>query len=338
MEDSSLKEIFASLNPNAEKVFVVPLIRYSHKQSDYLYLLYEELIEDGKLDIQSISVFNHFKLITGILRNRNAILHYHWLEFQDFKSLLGMPWKMICIYLFHKMGGKLVWTLHNEFPHDQKYLGLHSYLHQKMAKWADVLHVHCETALHKMKNRLDAEEEKFRIVAHPEFPASPIDKETAIQNLNEQYDLRLLPDEPILLMFGNISRYKQIEKAATIVESLETDCKLIVAGPVKKGNLDLFRELKTISENGERLILIPDFIPENKVSWFYSASDICLFNYREILSSGGYHMAQAYQKTIIAPRMGCLKEEANKSNVILFDEESELKSLLTDQLKALRNG
>jgi hypothetical protein len=49
-------------------------------------------------------------------------------------------------------------------------------------------------------------------------------------------------------------------------------------------------------------------------------------------------MAQAYQKIIIAPSMGCLTEETNKPNVLLFEKELELKSLLTDQLKALRNG
>ncbi|MEX0845933.1 MAG: hypothetical protein WD022_11660, partial [Balneolaceae bacterium] len=212
MEPTSLEEIYASVNKDAKKVYVVPLIRYSHKHSDYLYLLYEDIIQNNKYEISSISVFNHFKLLSGAITHKNAILHYHWLEFQDLKSLFGMPWKIMCVYLFQKLGGNIVWTLHNEFPHDQKYLTLHLFLHKKMAEWADILHVHCEAAIEIMSSRLEAPKEKFRIIPHPEFPAQPIEKERAIDNLNTEFQCQLATGIPILLMFGNISLYKQIDQ------------------------------------------------------------------------------------------------------------------------------
>ncbi len=338
MEATSLKEVYASINNDARNIYVVPLIRYSHKKSDYLYLLYQDLIESSDYDIQSISVFNHFKLVVGILSNRQAILHYHWLEFQDFKSLLGMPWKMFCIFLFHKLGGKVVWTLHNEFPHDQKYLGLHRFLHRKMASWSDVLHVHCRKAMQIMSNRLEAPKEKFELIPHPTFPAEPIDKSVARQNLNEHYNCELKPDLPVILMFGNISRYKQIEKVADLVIDFDFECKLLVVGPVKKGNVKLFDTLKEKQKQSSRIQIIPQFIDESRVPWFYSAADLCAFNYREILSSGGYHMAKAYQKQIIAPDMGCLSEERDEANVELFTTPEELKQLLEQHLKAIANG
>lgn len=338
MEATSLDEIYASVHPDAETIYVVPLIRYSLKKSDYLYLLYEELIKGEKYTIESISVLNHFKLVAGILRNKNAILHYHWLEFQDFKSLLGMPWKMACIYLFKKLGGTIVWTLHNEFPHDQKYLGLHRYLHKKMAQWSDALHVHCKTAVAKMSPRLNAPVEKFNLVPHPEYPVHPIPKEEALDKLNTHLQRKISSDKPLLLMFGNISRYKQIEKVADIVMGLETECKLLIVGPIKKGNMELYEELEDKQKRSERIRIVPDFISEEHVPWFYSAADICVFNYREILSSGSYHMAQAHHKTIIAPNLGCLSEEQKQPNVHLFETPGELVKLLNQQIKALGNG
>ncbi|MEQ8525505.1 glycosyltransferase [Gracilimonas sp.] len=338
MEVTSLKEIYASVNEDARIVYVVPLIRFSHKKSDYLYLLYKELIEGKEYDIQSISVFNHFKLVAGILSNRQAILHYHWLEFQDFKSLLGMPWKMLCLYFFHKLGGNIVWTLHNEFPHDQKYLGLHSYLHKKMASWSKVLHVHCEKAVKLMSNRLEVSEDKFRLIPHPDFPAEPIDKDIARDKLNEHYNCELKPDLTTILMFGNISRYKQIEKVSDLVIELKQECKLLVVGPVKKGNMKLFDQLEARQKKSNRIKVIPHFIDEKQVPWFYSAADLCVFNYREILSSGGYHMAKAYHKKIIAPDMGCLSEEGKETNVDLFTTQDELSQLLQRQLQANKNG
>lgn len=337
MEATSLREIYTSINEDADTIYVVPLIRHSHKKTDYLYLLYEDLISSESYYIRSISVFNHFKLVAGILSNKKAILHYHWLEFQDLKSLFGMPWKMLCIYLFQLLGGNIVWTLHNEFPHDQKYLGLHSYLHKKMARWSDILHVHCSSAVMIMSDRLNAPKEKFRLVPHPEFPAEPIHKKTAISYLNDRYHCELSKNESVLLMFGNISRYKQIEQVADIIIEEDFPCKLIIAGPVKKGNMKLYEELKAKDKRSPLIKLIPEFIPEERVSWFYSAADICVFNYREILSSGGFHMANAYKKLIIAPRLGCLSETDSLANVDLFDRSEELRSKLRQKIKVVND-
>lgn len=334
MEATSLAEIYASINEESDTIYVVPLIRHSHKETDYLYLLYKDLIDSDKYNIKSISVFNHFKLLPGIVSNKNAILHYHWLEFQTFKSLLGMPWKMICIYLFQKLGGHIVWTLHNEFPHDQKYLNLHSFLHKKMSQWADILHVHCNTAKIKMSSRLKAPKEKFRLIPHPEFPASPLPKEDAISHLSDHYETRLISDVPTVLMFGNISQYKQMNEVAEIITALPEECNLVIAGPVKKGHMKLYEELRKKDKDSDRIQLIPNFIPESHVSWFYSAADICVYNYREILSSGSYHLAKAYNKTIIAPNMGCLSEESDVPNVFLFNDPIELNTLLKEQLAA----
>lgn len=337
MEATSLGEIYASINKDADTIYVVPLIRYSHKETDYLYLLYEDLINDKTFKIKSISVFDHFKIVAGILSNKKAILHYHWLEFQDFKSLLGMPWKMLCIFLFQLLGGNIVWTLHNEFPHDQEYPGLHKFLHIKMAEWSDILHVHCQRAVSIMSEKLQASPEKFRLIPHPDFPASSIPRLTAIENLNSEYQCKLNDNSKVLLMFGNISQYKQLDDVADVVMSIESESKLIIAGPIKKGNMNLYDELKKKAEKSSRVVLIPNFIPEKHVSWFYSAADICVFNYREILSSGGYNMAQAYNKTIVAPDLGCLSENRDTPGTYLFNDQNELEDLLIKLLTKLPN-
>lgn len=325
----ALKNLYHSVNPDAKNVYVVPLIRFSHKKTDYLYLLYKDLIEGHDLKVRSISIFDHFKLIAAILSNRNSILHYHWFEFQDVKSLLGMPWKLFCIYVFQKLGGTVIWTIHNEFPHDRKYLDLHLYLHRKMAKWSKALHVHCNKAVDIMSNRLMCDRDKFHVIPHPSYPLDPMDKFEARELLRSRYAVDINDDETVLLMFGNISRYKRMDLVATLIMEYDLKCKLMIVGPVKKGNEKLYKKLSVYEESDERIRVIPDFVEEDQVSWFYSASDIAVFNYREILSSGSYHMALAFQKTIIAPNIGCLSEETDNPNVHLFNSQNELKELIT---------
>ena len=324
----SLKKLYQTVNPQAKKIYVVPLIRFTHKKTDYLYLLYKQLIEGEDYKIRSISIFDHFKLIAAILANRNSILHYHWFEFQDFKSLLGMPWKLFCIYFFQKLGGTIVWTIHNEFPHDRKYLNLHLYLHRKMAKWAEALHVHCNKAVDIMANRLMCEKDKFHVIPHPRYPLEPLESYEARELLRSNYNLELSDDEPVLLMFGNISRYKRMDLVATLIIEYDLNCKLLIVGPVKKGNESLYKKLCVYEESDDRIKVIPQFIEEERVRWFYSASDIAVFNYREILSSGSYYMALSFNKTVIAPGIGCLSEEADKKQVHLFNDQNELKELI----------
>lgn len=330
---SSLEKVYEAADARAKVIYVVPLIRYTHKQTDYLYLLYKDLIASDTYKIESISIFNHFKLITGILRNKNAILHYHWFEFQDFKSLAGMPWKVFCIWLFKKLGGTIIWTIHNEFPHDRRFFSLHSLLHKKMAQWSAKLHVHCKRAVNIMHERLKVPEEKFFVHPHPSYPATVLPREEAIQLINEAYQTQINPAVPVVLMFGNISRYKQLINAAESILELPFDCLLLIVGPIKKGNFGLFKQLRKIEKNSSRILVIPKFIPEIQVPWFHNAADICLFNYREILSSGGVHLALSYQKTIIAPNKGCLTELGEKKNVHLFEDEqgpdAYLRELLT---------
>ncbi|MFP8488275.1 hypothetical protein ACKGJO_04175 [Gracilimonas sp. Q87] len=324
----ALAKLYHSLNPNAEKIYVVPLIRFSHKKTDYLYLLYKNLIESEEFKIRSISIFDHFKLIAAILTNRNSILHYHWFEFQDFKSLIGMPWKLFCIYFFQKLGGTVVWTIHNEFPHDRKYLNLHLYLHQKMAKWSKALHVHCAKAVDIMSNRLMCDKEKFHVISHPEYPLDSIAKNEARDLLRTHYKVVLEDEEPILLMFGNISRYKRMDLVATLIIEFDLKCKLLIVGPIKKGNEKLYKKLGVYEQSDDRIKVIPHFIGEDRVSWFFSAADISVYNYREILSSSSYHMALAFNKAVLAPDIGCLSEEAEKTNVFLFKDQNELKDLI----------
>ncbi len=51
-------------------------------------------------------------------------------------------------------------------------------------------------------------------------------------------------------------------------------------------------------------------------------ADCTIFNYRDVLTSGGVHLALAYKKPVIAPLSGCLKElQNNQINFFKIDED-----------------
>ncbi len=332
----NLQSLYQELLPDdltiQADLFVVPLIRFSYAESDYLYLLYKDIIEDEKsrFKIHSTSIWNHWKFVWRASRKPNVILHYHWLECTDLKSLAGIAYKLFCIILFKKLGGKLVWTIHNKMPHDTRYTKINYKIRSAMANRADLLHVHCKTAVEEVGDYFHQPESKFRIIPHPEYPVKSIPREKALQKLNlKQQDLDLKTSDQIFLMFGNISSYKQIDEVGNIFEELPNYKKLVIVGPVKKGQMAYYEKVKGLSAVNNNIFLIPHFVPEEDVSLYHCASDCVVFNYRQILTSGGVALAKSYNRYIIAPRLGCLSELSG-NKVQLFESREELYSLLSD--------
>lgn len=333
MEHVQLEELYNRLGRKPLTVYVAPRINYDFPDSDYLFNLYRSVTDsDSGIRIKSVSVFSHFKPFFKALTGRPVIFHYHWLEFQDFKALAGMPWKLLWLTLFRLTGGMLVWTIHNEEPHDGKWPGLHLFLHKKMAKYAAALHVHCRYAAGLMSKKLSADPNKFYIIPHPSFPASEMEKAEAVSGLNQNYDARLDPDRPVVLIFGQISHYKNIPPVLDDLKTLP-GVQVIIAGTIKKGNKKLARQLEAAAENNPAITLITQFIPDAGLPLLFNASDLCVFNYKRILTSGGVHMALSYQKTVAAPAAGCIRELTGNPLVHTFRTGSERAELLKNLVR-----
>ena len=86
---------------------------------------------------------------------KKIALHYHWLEFQDLKSLLAFPYKLLWFSIFTLFKTPIIWTVHNLEPHDRKWLSFHQWLHRKMAQKTYRLHIHDEALLSETSHYLN---------------------------------------------------------------------------------------------------------------------------------------------------------------------------------------
>ncbi len=321
MATTTIGKLISSLGTQSAKLYVAPKINYEYPNSDYLYNFYKPLADEyPDISFKSLTVFTHYKVFFAALVSRKVVLHYHWFEFQDIKALSGMPWKLFWILMFKLIGGKMVWTIHNEEPHDQKYLKLHRFLHKLMAVLANTLHVHCKTAVNIMSKKLNCDKNKFQVIPHPYFPGRHIDRNDAINHLNTNYGLNLNSGQTIALLFGQISHYKQIGELLEDYDGKSNNIQFVIAGTVKKGNDELGAKLKTLCNNNKNFHLVAKFLNDDELPYFLNAADVCLFNYKKILTSGGVYMALSYNCPVIAPNLGCLTEFKNTENVFLFDD------------------
>jgi hypothetical protein len=193
MNESSLLNEYQKLFPGVKKVFVLPQIPEVNKNTSYLYQFYKDILKDSSpVKVVSFNASSLPRIFLSRLKNEKSILHYHWFEFEDLKSFIGIKWKLFWIILFKILGGKIVWTIHNYHPHHHKFIYLNNKVRRLLAKFADRLHIHCESEINSVAEILSTEKEKFFVVKHPDFIAEIIEKNKAVKKLNERYFSNLL--------------------------------------------------------------------------------------------------------------------------------------------------
>lgn len=321
-KDKLLNEYFA-LAPHLKKIYVVPLSNPKNKNTDYLYQFYKGIIEGdvGSLRIEFISVYLHFKIFVKKIYGEHSLLHYHWFEVSDFKSLLGIFWKLLWISLYKTIGGKIVWTIHNKFPHSNRYIILNKILTKYLANISDRLHVHCESAVKIMAPILNVPESKFFIIEHPNFKIDIIDKQKALDLLPNTFpQIEIDNQKKVFLAFGAIAEYKGLVEIINILCEFKNSI-LIIAGLVKKGSEDYFKKMMVAAENKDNIIIISKFIDEEELNLLFSVTDFVIFNFDDILTSGSIILALNYDKKVIAPALGCIKDIKNE-NLILFNKDN----------------
>ena len=233
MNETSLQVEYQKLCPGVTKVFVVPKIPQKNRDTSYLYQFYKNFLENSSSQIK-IKTFNAAFLpiiFLSRMRFEKSILHYHWFEFEDAKSFIGVKWKLFWIIIYKILGGKIIWTVHNKYPHHNKYLYLNKQIRRLIAKLANRLHIHCESAIGHVHEVLWVSENKFFVVKHPEFLPIIIERDKALEKMNQEYlQNKIMPEDKIFLMFGAIAEYKGIKEVVNIFKGLDKRNKFLIAG------------------------------------------------------------------------------------------------------------
>ncbi|MHA1224102.1 MAG: hypothetical protein ACTSP3_12800 [Candidatus Heimdallarchaeaceae archaeon] len=332
-EESKLLNTYLTYEPNLTKIYVIPPIENFIQTNTYLRKLYEDIVKNKAklgLEIEGLSVSKYPKIFFRHFIGEKSILHHHWYEFNSFRKLFFLMWKTFWIVLYKLIGGKVIWTVHNKYPHDRKYLKANKLLRKFFAKLTNGLHVHCQSAIGIMQPILKVKETKFFVLEHPKFDVKIIEREKAIEILNKKYFLekKVSQTDQLFLMFGQIAPYKGILEIMQIFkEEKDTKKKLLVVGKVKAKQEEYLKKLKMEVKNSTSILLLDKVIREEEVYLFFNAADFVVLNHKGILTSALIYQARDYQKHIISTKEGC-NQDLNYSKIIYFETEKEFKGIL----------
>ncbi len=139
-----------------------------------------------------------------------------------------------------------------------------------------------------------------------------LDKETACAELG------IDPNQKILLFFGFIRNYKGLDLLFRAVSLLKEErILLLVAGEFYE-DPDLYKKLLKELEIEKYTVLVNEFIPSDKVKYYFSAADLVVQPYRNATQSGVTPLAYHFEKPMVVTNVGGLPDyvEPGKTGLI----------------------
>ena len=226
------------------------------------------------------------------------LLHVHWdedfLRKNDFERAKQARDSLL---EFKQNGGKVIWTVHNEMPHDidsdterEHFISNRAFI----CEMADVIHVHSEYAQQYLIKSFEVQQDKIVVIPHPsyvEWYCSDIEKRT-------------FREKKVFLLFGSIRKYKGFD---LIVEAFSK-----VSSP---NRIDHFHIAGNGADaidrneiNGIKLKLRSGYIDDDTVPSYFESADYAIFGFSSILTSGSLMLALTFGLPPIAPAHPSIKE------------------------------
>lgn len=264
---------------------------------------------------------------------RIQIIHFHWPAYiYSDKNFTCFVQKLISFFKAireaKRSGYKILWTIHNLFPHERNNIVLEYIGRIILATLADVVFVHFAQAK-KRVSQLFGRTKNVEIIPHGTFSlvfknnCSKAEARTALGIASHSF---------VYLLFGPIRPYKGIEKAIEAFKLLNIpDSVLVIAGRPSDTKLSEFIAME--SENNVSIKSFLRFIEEDEVQTFFNATDIVLLPYNNVFTSGNLFLALTFNKAVVAPDTGIISEVVDESFGIKYDPAD--KSAL---LQAMRNA
>lgn len=154
-----------------------------------------------------------------------------------------------------------------------------------------------------------------RVLKHPSYQqfGKKMDKQHARQEIG------IDANKKTILFFGLIRDYKGLDILLEAFSKMDDAFQLLIAGEVY-GERKVYDDLIEQSKN-KQVYFVDQFIPSDKVAFYFSASDLCVLPYRTATQSGIKAMCDVFQLPVLVSQVGGLAEDIalNENGFIIED-------------------
>lgn len=215
--------------------------------------------------------------------------------------------KSIVLFLKRIKKTKIIMTVHNKYEHNAVFPNYSKQLMIWLLGQADKIVVLCKetiTYLEEFTSENGVADIKSKCVEafHPNYIGA------YEQELRGDFRIQRKPNEMVLLYFGSISSYKNVNMLIKLAEAVQSqNIKIVIAG---SGNKLFWDKIFLDSAEWNNLILMPGFIPDEEIWGLIKQADCVVlpYNIDTVLNSGACMLALSAGKNVICPSFGTIKD------------------------------
>ncbi len=275
---------------------------------------------------------------------RPGVVHLHWTHRYLGPVLgsdaLGEHRLVTELRLLHRLGVRVVWTLHNMGGHEGSRSKPEMRAHRRIVDRCDVVICHCAasiaSAMEAYQLPADARA-RFVVVPHGSYAGWYPD---TVDRKDARAELGLELTQRVFLFVGQVRAYKGVEELLRVFRGIDApDARLVVAG--KPDRQATRQGIEQAAGDDQRVKLALDLIPDDRMQVYLRAADAAVLPYRDVLTSGSAILAMTFGLPVIAPAIGCLPESLGSEGTRLYDPadpaglEGALRTALTADLAPL---
>jgi len=280
------------------KIVFHPFSSGDNKYTDIIL----EALRDRKFEIIPLDkLFSNFRDV--------KIIHLNWYE--NIASVLNFLNKTFKLLVWKLLGKKIVWTMHNKEPHENKNPSLQKAFRNLLIFLSDSIVIHSNESREELESKGKTVMDKVLYLPHPNYIDAYGDMDVKTTSLINQ--------EPLNLLFiGMVRPYKNLELLMDCVATFGDKVKLIIAGKPKDS--EYAKTIEEIASSQNNIELDLNFIEDDDLIKYVSATDLVVlpYNMNSVLNSGTVILSFSYGRSVICPNIGTINDIDDKSNLMNY--------------------
>ncbi|MFZ1321557.1 MAG: glycosyltransferase [Ignavibacteria bacterium] len=240
----------------------------------------------------------------------------------------------ICNYVKKKTDAKILFICDNVIPHEKR--PGDNFLIKLIFKVGDYFIIHSKSVEEDLKKFIKGKPYKY--TPHPIYNifGDQLEKGEAVKNINKDFHIDL-SGKNVILFFGYVRKYKGLKYLIDAMPEIlkSVDVTLLIVGEFYEDEKITYDHIKKL-ELEEKIHVVSDYIPNEKVRYFFCASDVVVLPYIDATQSGITQIAYYYDKPVIATDVGGLSEAVHDGKTGFLIKPKDPKSVADAVVKFYR--
>lgn len=217
--------------------------------------------------------------------------------------------------LARSLGYKIVWTVHNLYPHDSPYPDLDRLARLAITHLASAVIVHCQHAAALVAEHFFRRDGVF-VIPHGNF-IEPYPNNCTRAEARQR--MGIPEDRFVFVSFGNLKPYKGLDSLLEAFTRLPGD-DIVLLLALKTRDAYSADMIERARRADPRIVIYTaQFFGVEEFQFFLNAADAVVLPFTQVLTSGTAITALSFGLPVIVPSLGCLPELVDGSVGILYD-------------------